>query len=91
MAILQEREKKKAEAMEKTAFYRFQGREKRKKEAEDLVNRFQEDQKKVQALRHRKGLSGFKPEEWKTLLFAKNNFRLTRFYPTYSDKALNSV
>lgn len=63
MAILQEREKKKAEAMEKTAFYRFQGREKRKKEAEDLVNRFQEDQKKVQALRHRKGLSGFKPEE----------------------------
>ncbi|CCU77172.1 unnamed protein product [Blumeria hordei] len=63
MAILQEREKKKTEAMEKTGFYRFQGREKRKKEAEDLVHRFQEDQKKVQALRHKKGLSGFKPEE----------------------------
>ncbi|KAI0997367.1 hypothetical protein K3495_g10817 [Podosphaera aphanis] len=59
---MEEREKKKREEMQKSGFYRFQGREKKKEEAEDLLRRFEEDRKKVQALRDRKGKTGFRPE-----------------------------
>ncbi|RKF56429.1 Ribosomal RNA-processing protein 7 [Golovinomyces cichoracearum] len=62
MASLEEREEKKREEMRKAGFYRFQGRERRKAEAEELLRRFEEDKKKMQELRERRGKAGFEPE-----------------------------
>ncbi|TQS39140.1 hypothetical protein Golomagni_00339 [Golovinomyces magnicellulatus] len=62
MALLEEREEKKRDEMRKAGFYRFQGRERRKAEAEELVRRFEEDKKKMQELRERRGKAGFEPE-----------------------------
>ncbi|POS85065.1 hypothetical protein EPUL_003362 [Erysiphe pulchra] len=60
--ILEERERKKREDMQKAGFYRFQGREKRKAETEEMVRKFKEDKKKIQALREKRGKAGFRPE-----------------------------
>lgn len=62
MAQIEERERKKREQMQKSGFYRYQGREKRKAEADELVRRFEEDKKSIQALREKKGKAGFRPE-----------------------------
>ncbi|KAH0847818.1 hypothetical protein AYO21_04024 [Fonsecaea monophora] len=48
-----ERHKEKATAFED--FYRFQMREKRKQEQEEMVKRFEEDKKKVEEMRARRG------------------------------------
>lgn len=61
-AQLEERERKKREEMQKAGFYRFQGREKRKAETEEMVRKFKEDKKKIQALRDKRGKAGFRPE-----------------------------
>ncbi|RKF54447.1 Ribosomal RNA-processing protein 7 [Erysiphe neolycopersici] len=61
-ALLEERERKKREEMQKAGFYRFQGREQRKAETEEMVRKFKEDKKKIQALREKRGKAGFRPE-----------------------------
>ncbi|KHJ32516.1 putative ribosomal small subunit assembly protein [Erysiphe necator] len=61
-ALLEERERKKREEMQKAGFYRFQGREKRKAEAEAMISKFKEDKKKIQDLRDKRSKSGFRPE-----------------------------
>ncbi|KAI2625579.1 ribosomal RNA-processing protein 7-domain-containing protein [Hypoxylon sp. NC1633] len=53
-----ERQQKKKDEM--TDFYRFQMREKRKAEQEELLKRFEEDKKKVQAMKEKRGK--FRPE-----------------------------
>ncbi|KAI2770770.1 ribosomal RNA-processing protein 7-domain-containing protein [Daldinia loculata] len=53
-----EREQKKKDEM--TNFYRFQMREKRKAEQTDMLQRFEEDKKKVQAMKEKRGR--FRPE-----------------------------
>lgn len=55
---MEEKEKRKRE--ERGDFYRFQMREKRKEEAGQLVKRFEEDRKRVEGMRERRGK--FKPE-----------------------------
>ncbi|KAF3057950.1 Ribosomal RNA-processing protein 7 [Daldinia childiae] len=53
-----EREQKKKDEM--TNFYRFQMREKRKAEQTDMLQRFEEDKRKVQAMKEKRGR--FRPE-----------------------------
>ncbi|KAI1808951.1 ribosomal RNA-processing protein 7-domain-containing protein [Daldinia bambusicola] len=55
---MMEREQKKKEEM--TNFYRFQMREKRKAEQAEMLQRFEEDKKKVQAMKEKRGK--FRPE-----------------------------
>jgi ribosomal RNA-processing protein 7 len=55
---MEEREKKKRDSM--GDFYRFQMRERRKAEMGELVKRFEEDKKKVETMKGRKG--AFRPE-----------------------------
>lgn len=50
---LVERQKKKAEGLED--FYRFQSREKRKERQNELLKRFNEDKKKLQEMKNRRG------------------------------------
>lgn len=50
---LVERQKKKAEGLED--FYRFQSREKRKERQNDLLKKFDEDKKKLQDIKQRRG------------------------------------
>jgi ribosomal RNA-processing protein 7 len=55
---VEEREKRKRESMGN--FYRFQIREKRKEQQGELVRRFEEDRRKVEGMRERRGK--FRPE-----------------------------
>lgn len=55
---MEEKERRKRE--ERGDFYRFQMREKRKEEAGQLVKRFEEDRKRVEGMRERRGK--FRPE-----------------------------
>jgi ribosomal RNA-processing protein 7 len=57
---MKEKEEKKAKELANTNFYRFQGREKRKMEQAELMKRFEEDRKKVNEMRGRRGK--FRPE-----------------------------
>ncbi|KAL2071227.1 hypothetical protein VTL71DRAFT_12462 [Oculimacula yallundae] len=61
---LEEREKEKREEMKRGMFYRFQGRERRKEEQGELVRRFEEDRRRVEGMKSRKGKAGggFRPE-----------------------------
>lgn len=43
-------------------FYRFQGRERRKEEVGRLRREFEEDRKRVEDMKERKGKKGFRPE-----------------------------
>lgn len=56
------KELEKEEEKKKTMgdFYRFQGRERRKEEQGELIRRFEEDRRKVQAMKERRGK--FRPE-----------------------------
>ncbi|KAG4217095.1 hypothetical protein PC116_g34424 [Phytophthora cactorum] len=55
---MMEREQKKKEEL--TNFYRFQMREKRKAEQAEMLQRFEEDKRKVQAMKEKRGK--FRPE-----------------------------
>jgi ribosomal RNA-processing protein 7 len=57
---LEEKEKKKREELQGAGFYRFQVREQRKAEQGELVRRFEEDRKKVGAMKEKRGR--FRPE-----------------------------
>jgi len=57
---LEEREKEKLSGRD--GFYRFQTREKRKEEQKALVLGFEEDRKRVEGMRERRGKGGFRPE-----------------------------
>ncbi|RDL38970.1 Uncharacterized protein BP5553_03310 [Venustampulla echinocandica] len=59
---MEEREEKKRREMETGGFYRFQVRERRKKEQGELVRRFEEDKRRVEKLREGKGKRGLRPE-----------------------------
>ncbi|KAH8601989.1 ribosomal RNA-processing protein 7-domain-containing protein [Bisporella sp. PMI_857] len=56
---LEEKERKKREDM--GDFYRFQTRERRKKEQGELVKRFEEDRKRVESMKEKRGR--FRPEQ----------------------------
>ncbi|APA07517.1 hypothetical protein SS1G_00995 [Sclerotinia sclerotiorum 1980 UF-70] len=55
-----EKEEKRRKELEDAGFYRWQGREKRKKEVGELVKRFEEDRKRVEGMREKRGR--FRPE-----------------------------
>lgn len=55
---MEEKERKKREEM--GDFYRFQTRERRKAEQGELVKRFEEDRKRVEAMKEKRGK--FRPE-----------------------------
>ncbi|QSZ33214.1 hypothetical protein DSL72_002802 [Monilinia vaccinii-corymbosi] len=55
-----EKEERRRKELEDAGFYRWQGREKRKKEVGELVKRFEEDRKRVEGMRERRGR--FRPE-----------------------------
>ncbi|KAM3074245.1 hypothetical protein ACMFMG_002933 [Clarireedia jacksonii] len=57
---MQEKEERKRKELEAAGFYRWQGRERRKKEMGELVRRFEEDRKRVEGMREKRGR--FKPE-----------------------------
>jgi ribosomal RNA-processing protein 7 len=57
---MEEREKKKRENLQGAGFYRFQVREQRKAEQGELVRRFEEDRKRVGAMKEKRGR--FRPE-----------------------------
>jgi ribosomal RNA-processing protein 7 len=57
---MEEREKKKREELQGAGFYRFQVREQRKAEQGELVRRFEEDRKKVGAMKEKRGR--FRPD-----------------------------
>lgn len=57
---LEEREKEKLGGRD--GFYRFQTRERRKEEQRLLVVGFEEDRKRVESMRERRGKGGFRPE-----------------------------
>ncbi|KAF4636414.1 hypothetical protein G7Y89_g1670 [Cudoniella acicularis] len=59
---MEEREEKKRKEREGEGFYRFQVRERRKKEQGELVRQFEEDKKRVEKLREAKGKRGLRPE-----------------------------
>jgi ribosomal RNA-processing protein 7 len=67
-AKAEEAEKKRKEMEEREkertgeGFYRFQVREKRKMEQGELVRRFEEDRRRVEGMRERRGKGGFRPE-----------------------------
>ena len=50
----QERSKKKLKRKEKDDFYRFQLREKKKAEMNDLLHKFKQDQERVKVMKERK-------------------------------------
>lgn len=51
--------KRKKKSLEKSDFYRFQLRERRKQEMSDLLKRYQEDKEKVEELKKRKAYTPF--------------------------------
>jgi ribosomal RNA-processing protein 7 len=55
---MEEKERKKREEM--GDFYRFQTREKRKAEQGELLKRFEEDRRRVEAMKEKRGR--FRPE-----------------------------
>ncbi|KAI9643929.1 hypothetical protein NHQ30_007280 [Ciborinia camelliae] len=55
-----EKEERRRKELEDAGFYRWQGREKRKKEVGELVKRFEEDRKRVEGMREKRGR--FRPE-----------------------------
>jgi ribosomal RNA-processing protein 7 len=57
---MQEKEERKRRELEAAGFYRWQGRERRKKEVGELVKRFEEDRKRVEGMREKRGR--FRPE-----------------------------
>lgn len=57
---MEEREQRKRGEMEAAGFYRFQGRERRKEEQGELVRRFEEDRRRVEEMREKRGR--FRPE-----------------------------
>ncbi|TVY58309.1 Ribosomal RNA-processing protein 7 [Lachnellula cervina] len=67
-AKAEEAERMRAEAEERAkvrtgeGFYRFQVREMRKVEQGELVRQFEEDKKRVEGMRERRGRGGFRPE-----------------------------
>lgn len=67
-AKVEEAERKRREMEERGkervggAFYRFQVRERRKEEQAELVRGFEEDRRRVEGMRDRRGKGGFRPE-----------------------------
>jgi ribosomal RNA-processing protein 7 len=59
---MEEKEEKKRKEREGEGFYRFQVREKRKMEQNELVKQFEEDKRRVEMLREAKGKRGIRPE-----------------------------
>ncbi|KAE9375507.1 hypothetical protein N431DRAFT_202238 [Stipitochalara longipes BDJ] len=57
---MEERERKKREELQSAGFYRFQVREQRKAEQGELVRKFEEDRKRVGAMKEKRGR--FRPE-----------------------------
>ena len=57
---MEERESKKREELQSAGFYRFQVREQRKAEQGELVRKFEEDRKRVGAMKEKRGR--FRPE-----------------------------
>ena len=57
---MEERERKKREELQSAGFYRFQVREQRKAEQGELVKKFEEDRKRVGAMKEKRGR--FRPE-----------------------------
>lgn len=55
-----EKEEKRRKELEDAGFYRWQGREKRKREVGELVKKFEEDRKRVEGMREKRGR--FRPE-----------------------------
>ncbi|ESZ90115.1 hypothetical protein SBOR_9498 [Sclerotinia borealis F-4128] len=55
-----EKEERRRKELEDAGFYRWQGREKRKKEVGELVKRFEEDRQRVEVMREKRGR--FRPE-----------------------------